>query len=72
MVIVAALLLATAPELPAPRIAAESQASAMVRILPGAQIRFSEMEQSAPERFRNTHIRAADGSPEPARLVEFQ
>ncbi len=75
MVIVAALLLAAAPAEAAPpaqRVAAESQALAMVRILPGAQIRFFELEQSAPERFRDTQIRAADGSSEPARLVEFQ
>jgi hypothetical protein len=75
MVIVAALLVAAAPAEPAPpaqRVAAQSQAIAMVRILPGAQIRFSEIEQSASERLRDTEIRSADGSSEPARLVEFQ
>jgi hypothetical protein len=75
MVIVAALLLAAAPTepaSPAQPVAVESQAIAMVRILPGAPVRFSELEESAPQRFRDTHIRAADGTSEPARLVEFQ
>ena len=74
VIVVAALLLvaAAAPEPAAPRVAAESQASAVVRILPGAPIRFAEIEQSAPERFRDTKIHAADGSLQPARLVEFQ
>ena len=75
MIILASLVLAGSPAEAAPavpRVAAESQAIAMVRILPGAQIRFSEIEQIAPERFRNTQIRAADGSSQPARLVEFQ
>ena len=72
MVIFAALLLAAAPLAPVQRVAAERQAIAMVRIVPGAQVRFSEIEQSAPERFRDTQIRGVDGSSEPARLVEFQ
>lgn len=73
----AALVLAPAPatEPPQPqppRVAAERQALAMVRILPGAHLRFAEIEKNAPESFRDTQIRAADGSLEPARLVEFQ
>ncbi len=72
MVIVAALILAAAPEPVAPRVVAERQAIAMVRILPGAVLKFSEIEKSAPESFRDTQIRAADGSAQPARLVEFQ
>ena len=76
MSILAALVLAAAPAQSAPapvqRVAAERQALAMVRILPGAQLRFSEIERHAPERFRDTQIRRPDGSFEPARLVEFQ
>ena len=75
MVILAAFLVAAAAE-PAPppvqRVAAERQAVALVRILPGVALKFSEIEKSAPESFRNTEIRAADGSAQPARLVEFQ
>ena len=73
MVILVVLLAAVAaPAPPVQRVAAERQAIAMVRILPGAALKFAEIEQSAPERFRDTHIRGADGSSEPARLVEFQ
>ena len=75
MLLLAALALA-APAEPAPppvqRVAAEGQAVAMVRILPGAALKFSELEKNAPESFRNTEIRAPDGSSQPARLVEFQ
>ena len=75
MVLFAAIALAAAPEParpPVQRVVAERQAMAVVRILPGAQLRFSELEQNAPERFRETQIRNADGSLEPARVVEFQ
>ena len=75
MVLIAALLLAAAAEPAAPpvlRVVAERQAVAMVRILPGAQLRFSEIEKSAPETFTDAQIRGADGSPERARLIEFQ
>lgn len=76
MVIFAALVVAgfqaepSSP--PVQRVAAERQAVAMVRILPGAQVRFSELEKNAPESLRDTQIRATDGSSQPARLVEFQ
>ena len=76
MVLFAALALAAeSPEPASPpvqRVVAERQAMAVVRILPGAQLKFSELEKSAPERFRDTQIRNADGSSEPARVVEFQ
>ena len=73
MIILAALVLGAASEQapPVQRVSAERQAYAMVRILPGAQIRFAELEHSAPERFTDTHIRTADGSSAPARLIEF-
>jgi hypothetical protein len=75
MVILAALVFAMTPaqEPPAPaeRVAAERQAVAMVRILPGAQIKFAELEETAPHSFTDSRIRGADGSLEPARLVEF-
>ena len=75
MVLIAALLLAAAAE-PAPPpampVVAERQAVAMVRILPGAQLRFSEIEKKAPETLTDAQIRRRDGSPEHARLVEFQ
>ena len=76
MVIVAALLVAAAPSEPPPppvqRVMAESQAVAMVRILPGAALKFGEIESGTPELLRDAQIRAADGSIEPARLVELE
>jgi hypothetical protein len=51
---------------------AQRQATAMVRILPGAAIKFRELEKSAAHRFANARIRGSDGSSQPARLVEFQ
>ncbi len=76
MVIVAALIVAALPAgqgpLPAQPVAAERQAVAMVRIVPGAQVRFSELEKIAPESFTDARIRGSDGSSQPARLVEFQ
>jgi hypothetical protein len=73
MVIFAALVLAAQPagQLPPPA-AAQRQAAAMVRILPGAAIKFRELEKSAAYRFTNARIRGSDGSSQPARLVEFQ
>ena len=74
MVILAALALAATPaeaRPPAPVVAAERQAQAVVRIVPGAALRFAEIERNAPETFRDTQVRAPDGSPERARLVEF-
>ena len=52
-------------------VAAERPAVAMVRILPGAPVRFSELEKQAPERLTDARIRTADGASQPARLVEF-
>ena len=75
MVIFAALLLAAEPAAQAapPQYAvAETQAVAMVRILPGAQVKFSELEKIAPESFTDSRIRDIDGQSRPARLVEFQ
>jgi hypothetical protein len=43
----------------------------MVRILPGAPVRFSELEKQAPDRLTDARIRTADGASQPARLVEF-
>jgi hypothetical protein len=52
-------------------VAAERPAVAMVRILPGASVRFAEIEKQAPERLTDARIRTADGASQPARLVEF-
>ena len=69
----AAVALGATAEAPPPArmVAAERQAQAMVRIVPGAALRFAAIERSAPETLRDTHARAPDGSPERVRLVEF-
>ena len=75
MVILAYLALAAASSQTPPPVtiaAAERQAVAMVRILPGVPLRFAEIEQSAPEMLRDTRIPNSDGSTEPVRLIEFQ
>jgi hypothetical protein len=76
MVLFAALFLTTATTQPAAppvqRVAAERQAVAMVRIVRGAPVKFSELEKIAPGRFTFALVRNADGAPQPARLVEFQ
>ncbi len=77
MVIVASLALATAAlAVPLERVepqavAPERQAQATVTILAAAALRFSELEKTRPEMFRDTHIRTPGGSTQPARLVEF-
>ena len=72
MVLLAVLAMAASATPPPPRVAAERQAVAMVRILPGAPLRFAEIERTAPQTLRNAQIRNPDGSLEPARLAEFQ
>jgi len=57
---------------PVRTVTAAPQATAMVRILPGAALHFAQIEKTAPERLRDTTIRAPDGTSEAARLVEFQ
>ncbi len=78
MVIFASLALATAAlAVPLERVepqavAPERQAQATVTILPAARLRFSEIEREQPKLLRETVIRAADGSTQRAKLVEFQ
>ncbi|MBA2467092.1 MAG: hypothetical protein H0V46_05745 [Sphingomonas sp.] len=75
MVVLAVLALAAAqaaePAPPAPPVGAERQAVALVRILPGAPVRFSKLERTDPDSFADARISGPDGSPHPARLIEF-
>jgi hypothetical protein len=50
----------------------ERQARAIVTILAGAPLRFSEIERERPLELRESRVRGADGSIETVRLVEFQ
>jgi hypothetical protein len=48
------------------------QARATVTILSAATLRFADIEREQPETLRETVVRAADGSVEVLKLVEFQ
>lgn len=69
----AAASIAQAPASTTPSaVSPDRQAQAVVRIARPAELRFAEIEQSEPERLRDSMIRSRDGQFEPARLVEFQ
>jgi len=78
MVIFAPIILASAalaatlvPQSPAP-VSPGRQAQATVTILSSVSLRFSEIDKSHPEDLRETRVRAADGSVETVKLVEFE
>jgi hypothetical protein len=48
------------------------QARATVTILSAAKLRFADIEREQPKSLRETVVRAADGSVEVLKLVEFQ
>ena len=78
MVIFASLALATAAlAVPLERVEPQAvvplrQAQATVTILPAARLRFSDIERDQPQSLRASVVRAADGSVEVLKLVEFQ
>jgi hypothetical protein len=49
-----------------------AQARVTVRIEQGIVLRFAELERDQPQRLHDRIVRAADGSVEPARLIEFE
>ena len=65
-------LLAAAASIPAapPPPAAVVQARATVRIVSGVRVKLGS--QNADAQLRNTRFRSADGTTQPAKLVEFQ
>jgi hypothetical protein len=69
---VAAVLAAPLERVEPQVVATERQARAMVTILSGAPLRFSEIERERPLELRESRVRGADGSIETVRLVEFQ
>jgi hypothetical protein len=78
MVIFASLALASATlAVPLERVEPQAavpvrQARATVTILSAAKLRFADIEREQPKSLRETVVRAADGSVEVLRLVEFQ
>ena len=69
---VAAVLAAPLERVELQAVAPERQARAMVTILSGTPLRFSEIERERPRELRESRVRGADGSIETVRLVEFQ
>jgi hypothetical protein len=67
----AALAATQVPQAPAP-VSPERQAQATVAILSSASLRFSEIERQHPKMLRETRVRAADGSVQNVKLVEFE
>ncbi len=78
MVIAASLALASATlAVPLERVEPHAavpvrQARATVTILSAARLRFADIERDQPQSLRQTVVRAADGSVEVLKLVEFQ
>ena len=69
------LLLAMAAATPAPspaRPAVSAQATATVRIVNGAAIRFGQSANAGSWTLTRAQVRVEDGSHRPARLIEFQ
>ena len=62
---------ADAPAAPAPRVSAAQPAQAVVRIVSGAAIRFSEAERFEESVTREATVRERDGSVRTASLIEF-
>jgi hypothetical protein len=72
VIFVSAALAATlVPQAPAP-VSPGRQAQATVTILSSASLRFSEIERSHSKKLREARVRAADGSVETVKLVEFE
>jgi hypothetical protein len=69
---VAAVLAAPLERVELQVVAPERQARAMVTILSGAPLRFSEIERERPLELRESRVRGANGSIETVKLVEFQ
>jgi hypothetical protein len=71
IVVAAALAVTLEPQAPAP-VSPGHQAQATVTILSSASLRFAEIERQHPKMLRETRVRAADGSVETVKLVEFE
>jgi hypothetical protein len=62
---------AEAPAAPAPRVSAAQPVQAVVRIVRGAEIRFSATERFEDSVTREETVRERDGSVRTASLIEF-
>ncbi|WP_309662345.1 hypothetical protein [Sphingomonas sp.] len=71
IVALAALAATLVPQAPTP-VSPGRQAQATVTILASASLRFSDIARDHPKKLRETLIRAADGSVQTVKLVEFE
>jgi hypothetical protein len=71
MVLLAAAALAATPPQPHP-ISAVVQATATIRVISGVELKFSALNNPDAPPPRDSIVKAADGSVQPAKLIEFQ
>ena len=71
LTLILAAAVATAPAESAPRTAATASATATVRIVRGAEIRFASLPKSEESIQRRALVRERDGSLQSASLIEF-
>jgi ABC-type molybdate transport system substrate-binding protein len=75
MVLLSALILAVAATSGGstpPAAGARAHATASIKILSAASLRFDELERTEPTALRETQVRSADGSVQQLKVVEFQ
>ena len=72
MFMLAAAALAVTSTAAPQAVAPDRQARATVRIIPGAKLRFAEIEKADPKLFRESRVRSANGLAETAKLIEFE
>jgi len=65
----AAVLASSAPAHP---VAASAQATATIRVLSAVQIKFGAAQNDGVPPARDTVVKTADGTLQPAKLIEFQ
>lgn len=70
MMLLAAVAAIAQPVLQAP--AAATQATATIRVIAAVRLRLDALENTGAPRAHQVMIRTADGSSQPARLIEFQ
>jgi hypothetical protein len=71
MVLLAAAILAVTPP-PTPRFTASAQATATIRIVAAVSLKLGEANNPGAPVARESRIRLADGTRQPAKLIEFQ
>jgi hypothetical protein len=74
MILLAAAAAASfsAPPAPSNRAAAVVQATAIIRVISGVQVKFGAPSNPGAPPPRETAVKAADGTIHPAKLIEFQ